>query len=674
MTGDAPPPPTPPSHDPSPATTPAAPAAAATPRRPLSQRLIDFLDPVAVFGPVFQKEIRTQGRRASTYVSRFTYPMLLLAVLTLSYVSAEVDTGSSSGAARSLQRLQMIAPVITVVILWFQYIVLNLVAPSATGGAIADERQKRSLDSLLTTPIRPWQIILGKLASGMVTIIILSLTAIPILLAIRVFGGVSAVHIIAGTAIGLASALAAAAAGLLFSIWTRRSSVASLLGLVSLVVVNLIPFLGVLTFAMRGGPPGPIAFGVFSCCGPFALAMITADVFGGGPAAFITPERTAAVCVAYHLVLTLVLVLVASFVLRRVMVRTAAGEVRLQTVTLAPEPVRRGPTPTAGHTGALLAPASDDPDALPARPPATKRRALRAVSREVSDAPVAWRELRQPLFKKAWMSWVAVAAVGLLLLWADAQAIADGYIRDASYHIVLMVIASLLVLVQAANLSATGVSGEREARTWEVLLTTPMSGWQILGGKFLGAIRRLWLIPAIALAHTFFAGIMTGALHPISLLHLMIIWTTASAFLAASGTLLSLIIRKSAVASIVNLALALVLWAAVPIVAALVFELILDARSYPDIKAIGDMVHTAWFSLNPVLMSLVSIDGASLSDQTADFWASRRYWLSFENSSKVGSLGFTGVVAVFAGVYLLAAWGLLAVAVRLFRTRGGRVS
>ncbi len=651
--------------------TPATPALRAAPRRTLRDRLLDAADPVMLFGPIFQKEIRTQGRRASTYVSRFAYPVLLLIVLTLSYVSAEVQTGGGGGASRSLQRLQTIAPVITVVIMWFQYIVLSLIAPSATGGAIADERQKRSLDSLLTTPIRPWQIILGKLASGVVTILILALTAVPILLAIRVFGGVSAVHIIAGTAIGLSSALAAAAAGTLFSIWTRRSSVASLLGLIMLFVVNLVPILAALTFSVRAGPPGPLALNLFSCSGPFALAMITTDVFGG-PGMFVAPERSALICVGYHLVATLLMGLVAMAVLRRVMVRTAAGEVNLRTVTLAPEPARRGPTPTAGRPTPAAGTDSDDPDALHRPRPAARRRALRAVSREVSDMPVAWRELRQPLFKRSWMTWVTVALVGLLLLWADLHAIADDYIHDEGYHSALMVIASLMVLAQAANLSSGGISGEREARTWEVLLTSPLSGWQILGGKFLGALRRLWLIPTIALAHTMIAGVFTGGLQPIVLLHLSILWTSASAFLVATGTLLSLVIPKSNVSSIVNLAIALVLWAAVPIVSAVVFEVILDARGAPAFKNLAADVHTAWFSLNPVLMSLVSVDGAG--DTSTNFWSSERYWLMLDADTKITPLSFSAVVAAFAAAYLLAAWAVLALAVRLFRTRSGRVS
>src|SRR5439155_24220197 len=114
-----------------------------------------------------------------------------------------------------------------------------------------------------------------------------------------------------------------------------------------------------------------------------------------------------------------------------------------------------------------------------------------------SARPVLWRELRQAAFRsRAQLIYTSVIFGAILgvLYWKVGLA-------EYGLHGSVAIIAVLASLCIAAVSTTAGVSGEREGRTWEALLTTPMSAWQIVAGKFMGAVRRQWFVPALVGVH-----------------------------------------------------------------------------------------------------------------------------------------------------------------------------
>ncbi len=137
-------------------------------RPPLLTRIGEALRPSSIIanipGPIFHKEVWVAGRRAGPYWIRCLYAAGLLGLVALVFAAARSNFSGNSSAQR-LQQLQQIAPAVTLAIVWFQQIALCIAAIILAAPAICDEQRAGTLGALLTTPLRAWQIVLGKLAS-----------------------------------------------------------------------------------------------------------------------------------------------------------------------------------------------------------------------------------------------------------------------------------------------------------------------------------------------------------------------------------------------------------------------------------------------------------------------------------------------------------------------------
>src|SRR5258706_15498210 len=111
---------------------------------------LSSLNPVSLlFGPIFQKDVRTAGRKRGTYVMRALYGAALLALVAIVFAGMQSEVSYFTGVRR-LQRLQTLAPMMAIMVVWFQFIALCLAAPIFTGPAICDEKRARTLPALMT--------------------------------------------------------------------------------------------------------------------------------------------------------------------------------------------------------------------------------------------------------------------------------------------------------------------------------------------------------------------------------------------------------------------------------------------------------------------------------------------------------------------------------------------
>ena len=313
----------------------------------------------AAIGPVFQKEVRVSGRKTWTYVLRAGYVLLLLFVAAIAYASTTRGTAHLGGAA-GLQQLQRIAPNILSTVAWVQWGALMFISPILTAPAICEERRSRTLPALMTTPLNAWQIVVGKVAGAMVQSLIIVALGVPVLLAIRVFGGLSAEAILAVTAISLSSAFLAACLGVMLSSWQARATavIVTTYGVMAFAIIGPILIHGAAS-GFRGGVPPP---GVLMTCTPFAMALNTIE--GARVGLGVNARELWIGNVIYSVSLALVALIVASISLRRLMLSQAGGE----SVSMS-----------------LPAPTGSAAPAIPG--------SIRQASRErfVSDAPVLWR-------------------------------------------------------------------------------------------------------------------------------------------------------------------------------------------------------------------------------------------------------------------------------------------
>ncbi len=619
-------------------------------------RILRSLSPIGLFlGPIFQREVRASGRRRGTYWLRFLYTCGVLVVVTIMFVGLRQELAGQTPAAR-MQFLQQIAPIATVVVGWFQFFAMGLAAPILTAPCICDERRARTLGVLMTTPLTSAQIVGGKFASRLVQLVILALVATPVLLGMRALGGLDSRSVLAITGISLSTALLGASLGLLYSVWHRRATTATLFAIFTLGLVQGGP--SALMVILYHDAPAPPDFRVFGTCGPAALGMLTAELMGGRAGFPVNVNTIWQINVAYNTLVAGAVLLFAMVALRRRMVREAAGDASTGTSRSR----RRGRAPAPVAPGAVE-PDQAEADGPPGTGSAPPDGAIHLAARDriVSDRPVLWREIRQASFGSR-RGLVIVIGVTVLLLGFLYARVGFG---EEGLHASIGVVGALSICLLAVLSTTGGVSGEREAQTWSVLLATPLSARSIVLGKYLGALRRLWYVPTIVLIHLLL-GVLARDLAPYVLPLVAAVYIGPALLLSATGVFLSLALKRSTTAAVVNLLLGLALWVGVwPAAAALLW--FTDA-AYND--SWTDGVWGTCFAINPVAMTVSSVIGAFDSART---WS--RGSLAFEVAEwQVSLTEFVAIVLTVLAAYTAAALGVLALAVRLFRRLSGRTS
>src|SRR5262249_49881920 len=101
--------------------------------------------------------------------------------------------------------------------------------------------------------------------------------------------------------------------------------------------------------------------------------------------------------------------------------------------------------------------------------------------------------------------------------------------------------------------ASTAISGERDRETLDGLLTSPLNSHDILFGKWLGSllgVRRAWFWLGLIWG----IGLVTGALHPASLMLTFVAWLVYASCLAGVGLWFSISSRTTLRAMLYTLA------------------------------------------------------------------------------------------------------------------------
>jgi len=579
-------------------------------------------------GPIFFKELNTTGRRASTYWLRGLFALGLTALVSLVFLGNYLDAMDTRGAAR-LQQFQTLAPITTACIVWFEFVALTFAAAARCGGAICDERRKGSLASLLTTPLRTYQIILGKVFGGMAELMLLALTGLPLLLAVRFFGGLTIEAVVACFSIIISSILMTCAATVLCSIFAKRAPAAMLTGLGLAAGIQFMPILVIGVAQWANLPVNPAL--IFQVSSPFTLGFVTATlVFGASGPVGLGPVSIWWISPLYSFACAGLLSLVAVAALRVSVAREASGESAVVAATAK-----------ANATGKRR----KFWQSKPRRSPGT--------SRLVGDAPVLWREgqQQQPVLSRATLVKLAVVTCVFVLLWSRNDP------SDQGIHVFVAVVFSLLSVVTAAGTSASGISAERESRTLDVLLASPLSAREIIWGKFIGNLSKLWLFPLILMLHQIIVACGIAGMSPVVLPMYLIVLVPPIAALAASGVWLSAWSKNTGTASAANFATAVLLWLGLPMLMALMGEIFGSGRLSGDLAGIAALP-------NPIGQTVIVTLAGMESRGSLRF--------DLYGMGKVSLAEYGGVLLGYVAFYAVITWGMLRLAAGYLRRTSNR--
>jgi ABC-type transport system involved in multi-copper enzyme maturation permease subunit len=193
-----------------------------------------WLNPLWWVGPVLDKELRVLSRRKRTYWMKGLFPVLLGLMIVAGWFGAGRSGGVFSAAGS--EQLSRVSRGVVSSMTWLQFVLSQCMAVLMMSHALHDEIRRRTLDVLMTTPIRPVQIVLGKLFGQLMMVWIVLALSFPVLAIIRVWGGVSWDYLVATSCVTVSSTLCVASFSLCLALWVKQAHQTILIVLTLLVV------------------------------------------------------------------------------------------------------------------------------------------------------------------------------------------------------------------------------------------------------------------------------------------------------------------------------------------------------------------------------------------------------------------------------------------------------
>lgn len=205
-------------------------------RRPLPR--LRRLRPSSGITAIIVKELRgrMRGRRAFVIL---TLHILLLAVFAWMFEKINEGTVAQMGSygGQATFGSAIVGRGVFSGLMMLQTLMIAVLAPAATAGAISSEREHQTLELLTVTPISSIAIVLGKLFSALAWVFVLVLASIPVTALVFVFGGVAPDDVIRGYAVLLATVIGLGSIGIFFSALTRRTGASTGLTFVATLVL-----------------------------------------------------------------------------------------------------------------------------------------------------------------------------------------------------------------------------------------------------------------------------------------------------------------------------------------------------------------------------------------------------------------------------------------------------
>jgi ABC-type transport system involved in multi-copper enzyme maturation permease subunit len=202
--------------------TAAAAPSVATRRRSAPREFFSAVNTIMV------KELRSRMRGRRAFIVLTVYLALLAFIAYGAYLVTEpiASTAAGDGFA-SANASAFIGRSIFTVLSVLQIVLVCVIAPAFTAGQISLEREKQTLDLLISTPLRPGAIVIGKLATALAFVILMIVAAVPISALVLMYGGAEVHNIVQQQLVLLSTAIGFGAIGIFASALTKRTQTAT---------------------------------------------------------------------------------------------------------------------------------------------------------------------------------------------------------------------------------------------------------------------------------------------------------------------------------------------------------------------------------------------------------------------------------------------------------------
>ena len=212
--------------------------------------------------PVLTKEFRCRMRGDRAYWVLLAYVLLLSLIVGLVYAFSASAMGENQGGDAA----QRLGKTLYQCVFIGQSLLVMLITPALTAGALSLEREQRTYEMLIASPIRAAEVVRGKLTAAVAFVILLLTASLPLASISFLVGGVSPSSVLTSYVAIALSALVYGAIGMFWSAGARSTATSTVLTYGSVIffflftiVVGSYARLGGL-FSMGGGAAPPVPF------------------------------------------------------------------------------------------------------------------------------------------------------------------------------------------------------------------------------------------------------------------------------------------------------------------------------------------------------------------------------------------------------------------------------
>ena len=181
--------------------------------------------------PVYKRESRVNSRslRLPLILTVFNGILCAVALMNMYSVVSQVKATATIQYSSFMEMYEFVATI--------EFILLTFIVPAVTASSISGERERQTLELMLTTQMTPGQIVSGKLMSALSTLMLLVISSFPAIMLVFVFGGITLWDVVALLLCYIAVALFAGGLGICLSAAFKRSTIATVVTYGVLVAV-----------------------------------------------------------------------------------------------------------------------------------------------------------------------------------------------------------------------------------------------------------------------------------------------------------------------------------------------------------------------------------------------------------------------------------------------------
>lgn len=171
-----------------------------------------------VINPVLNKEFKLRFRSFKSFLGIFFY-LLAIGIIIVGFVFIESQS-NMQGFFKPAQSRTMF-----IMMSFLQFALILFITPGLTAGVISSERERQTLNIMLTTTQSSTSIILSKLISAISYLLLLIIASLPLYSIVFLFGGISPMQVLTTIGFYIFTMIVIGSIGVLFSTLIRKTIV-----------------------------------------------------------------------------------------------------------------------------------------------------------------------------------------------------------------------------------------------------------------------------------------------------------------------------------------------------------------------------------------------------------------------------------------------------------------